>query len=67
VTIAFGSRDRILLKHQSRHLDELPSSTQVGTLPRCGHVPMTDNPDAVASLITSAVLRAARPAEDSDQ
>jgi hypothetical protein len=28
---------------------------------------MSDNPDAVASLITSAVLRAARPAEDSNQ
>jgi pimeloyl-ACP methyl ester carboxylesterase len=67
VTIAFGSRDRILLKHQSRHLDELPSGTHVGTLPRCGHVPMTDNPDAVTSLVTSAVLRAARPAEHSDQ
>jgi pimeloyl-ACP methyl ester carboxylesterase len=51
VTVAFGSRDRILLPHQSRHLDELPEGTRVGALPGCGHVPMSDDPPAVTALI----------------
>jgi pimeloyl-ACP methyl ester carboxylesterase len=54
VTVAFGSRDRLLLPHQSRHLDELPPGTRIGRLPGCGHVPMADNPDAVAALIIAA-------------
>ena len=29
VTVAFGSRDLLLLPHQSRHLDELPPGTAV--------------------------------------
>jgi pimeloyl-ACP methyl ester carboxylesterase len=60
VTVAFGRRDRILLKHQSRHLDELPAGSRVAPLPRCGHVPMTDDPAAVAALVTSAALGGAR-------
>jgi pimeloyl-ACP methyl ester carboxylesterase len=54
VTVAFGSRDFILLKRQSRHLDQLPPGTRVGTLPGCGHIPMADNPDAVTALITAS-------------
>jgi pimeloyl-ACP methyl ester carboxylesterase len=53
VTVAFGSRDWLLRPRQSRHLDELPASCRVATLPRCGHVPMADDPSAVAALITS--------------
>jgi pimeloyl-ACP methyl ester carboxylesterase len=67
VTIAFGSRDRILLKRQSRHLDELPPGTRVGRLPGCGHVPMTDDPDAVVALVTSSALRTAARPEHSGQ
>lgn len=54
VTVAFGSRDRLLLPWQSRHLDELPVGTHLTTLPGCGHVPMGDNPTAVTALITAA-------------
>jgi pimeloyl-ACP methyl ester carboxylesterase len=54
VTVAFGSRDFILLPRQSRHLDELPPGTRVEPLPGAGHVPMPDSSDAVAALITSA-------------
>jgi pimeloyl-ACP methyl ester carboxylesterase len=54
VTVAFGSRDRLLLRHQSRHLDGLPPDTQLRTLPGCGHVPMADAPLAVAALITAS-------------
>jgi pimeloyl-ACP methyl ester carboxylesterase len=57
VTVAFGSRDRLLLPHQSRHLDELPPGTQSATLPGCGHLPMTDDPRAVAALVTASTAR----------
>lgn len=58
VTVAFGSRDFLLLPHQSRHLDQLPPDTRLGTLPGCGHVPMADNPPAVTALITASTARA---------
>jgi pimeloyl-ACP methyl ester carboxylesterase len=54
ITVAFGSRDLLLLPWQSRHLDELPAGTHLVTLPGCGHVPMGDNPTAVTALITAA-------------
>jgi pimeloyl-ACP methyl ester carboxylesterase len=57
VTVAFGSRDLLTLPFQSRHLDELPPSTRRGKLPRCGHVPMADNPDAVTALVTASTTR----------
>jgi pimeloyl-ACP methyl ester carboxylesterase len=55
VALAFGSRDLVLLPHQSRHLDQLPAGTRPQTLPGCGHVPMFDDPTAVAALIASTV------------
>ena len=58
VTLAFGSRDILLLRRQSRHLDQLPPGTRAETLPGCGHVPMTDDPGAVAELITRTAARA---------
>jgi pimeloyl-ACP methyl ester carboxylesterase len=57
VTVAFGSRDFILLPHQSRHLDQLPPGTHVESLPGCGHVPMADDPKAVTTFITTAAAR----------
>jgi pimeloyl-ACP methyl ester carboxylesterase len=66
MTVAFGSRDLLLLRHQSRHLDQLPPSTQLETLPGCGHVPIADDPAAVAALImksASAVRRRPRIAK----
>jgi pimeloyl-ACP methyl ester carboxylesterase len=51
VTVAFGSRDVLLLPRQARHVDQLPTGTRVETLPGCGHVPMADDPTAVAALI----------------
>lgn len=58
VTLAFGSRDVLLLRRQSRHLDQLPPGTQAETLPGCGHVPIADDPGAVAELITRTAARA---------
>ena len=51
ITVAFGSRDHVLLRHQARHLDQLPAATQLRELPGCGHIPMADAPDAVVALI----------------
>ena len=59
VTVAFGSRDRLLLRHQSRYPFQLPPGTRVEALPGCGHVPMADNPRAVTALITRSARRAA--------
>jgi pimeloyl-ACP methyl ester carboxylesterase len=62
VTVSFGPRDLVLLPHQSRHLDQLPAHTRVLPLPGTGHVPMTDDPIAVASLIAgTACPDTARP------
>jgi pimeloyl-ACP methyl ester carboxylesterase len=59
VTVAFGTRDLLLLRHQSRHLDQLPPGTRVAALPGCGHIPMADDPDAVTAVITRSAARAA--------
>ena len=56
VTVAFGSRD-LLLRRRSRRLDELPAHTQVEKLRRCGHIPMTDDPSAVSTLIIKSAGR----------
>jgi pimeloyl-ACP methyl ester carboxylesterase len=61
VTVAFGSRDLLLLRHQSRHLDQLPPGTRVETLPGCGHVPMADDPGSVATLIIQSAGRSGPP------
>ena len=52
VTVAFGSRDRVLLRRAWRQVGELPPQTLVAPLPGCGHVPMSDDPGAVAALLT---------------
>ena len=51
VTVAWGTRDRILLPRQARRARErLPYARHV-PLPRAGHVPMFDEPELVAQLI----------------
>lgn len=50
VTVAFGTRDWILLKH-SRRRDALPAHTRWMTMPGWGHVPMWADPVGVAQLI----------------
>jgi pimeloyl-ACP methyl ester carboxylesterase len=58
VTVAIGSRDLVLLRHQSRHLDQLPPGTRSAALPGCGHLPMSDDPAAVIGLITASTAAA---------
>nr|WP_042190175.1 alpha/beta hydrolase [Kibdelosporangium sp. MJ126-NF4]CEL19142.1 N-formylglutamate deformylase [Kibdelosporangium sp. MJ126-NF4]CTQ95056.1 N-formylglutamate deformylase (EC 3.5.1.68) [Kibdelosporangium sp. MJ126-NF4] len=65
VTIAWGTRDRILWPSQARRSAELlPAARQV-SLPECGHVPMHDEPELVARTIleTCARAEAAEPSE----
>ncbi|MFC7549909.1 alpha/beta fold hydrolase [Plantactinospora sp. GCM10030261] len=51
VTVAWGSRDRILPYRQAaRARERLPAARHV-ELTGCGHVPMHDDPDLVASVI----------------
>jgi pimeloyl-ACP methyl ester carboxylesterase len=61
VTVAFGSRDLLLLRG-SRRLGQLPPQTRPETLPGCGHLPMADDPAAVTALITRTATRAATQA-----
>ena len=51
VTVAFGERDRLLLRSQSRHRVELPPQTRWFELPDCGHVPTYDDPSLVARVL----------------
>jgi pimeloyl-ACP methyl ester carboxylesterase len=61
VTIAFGSRD-LLLRRGSRRLGQLPPQTRTAALPGCGHVPITDDPAAVAALIVRGATQPGRAA-----
>jgi pimeloyl-ACP methyl ester carboxylesterase len=58
VTIAWGTRDRLFRPRQAgRARDRLPAARHV-LLPGCGHVPMSDDPDLVASVILTTTARA---------
>ncbi len=61
VTVAFGTRDRVLLPGVARHRDQLPDRTRWVRLRGCGHVPMFDDPDATAALLLRASDPAAAP------
>ena len=54
VTVAFGSRDWLLRPRHSRHVEQLPATSTVTALPGCGHVPIADDPPAVAAFIATA-------------
>ncbi|HEX5598115.1 MAG TPA: alpha/beta fold hydrolase [Micromonosporaceae bacterium] len=57
VTVAWGSEDRLLQPHQAaRARERLPHARHV-PLPGCGHVPMSDDPALVASLILETTGR----------
>jgi pimeloyl-ACP methyl ester carboxylesterase len=57
VTVAFGTRDRVLLPGIARHRGQLPDQTRWVRLRGCGHVPWLDDPDTVVNLL----LRSADP------
>lgn len=54
VTIGWGTRDRLLIPRQAeRARQALPRARHV-PLPRCGHIPMSDDPEGVAALLLEA-------------
>jgi len=59
VTVAWGTRDRILWPRQARRAAALLPRAQHVWLYRAGHVPMIDEPERVASLILSTCADAA--------
>lgn len=59
VTIAWGTRDRLLIPRQARRARAaLPQARHV-PLPGLGHVPMADDPDAIAAVLRKASAPAA--------
>ncbi|WP_130345612.1 alpha/beta fold hydrolase [Herbihabitans rhizosphaerae] len=51
VTVAWGTRDRILWPRQAREAARLLPAANHVPLPRCGHVPMSDDPRLIANVI----------------
>ncbi|MFD7495347.1 alpha/beta fold hydrolase [Streptomyces sp. NPDC059832] len=51
VTVAWGSRDRILLRRQGIRAKHTMPDARLVRLPGCGHVPMNDDPALVARVI----------------
>ena len=50
-TIAWGTKDRILLRRQFARAHDVVPKARFEDLPGCGHVPMDDDPALVARLI----------------
>lgn len=51
VTVAWGSRDRLLLRRQGVRAKQVIPGARLVRLPGCGHVPMHDDPALVARVI----------------
>jgi len=51
VTVAWGARDRMLFPRQALLAKARLPQADVIMLPRCGHLPMTDNPQLVADVL----------------
>ncbi|MFD9161489.1 alpha/beta fold hydrolase [Streptomyces sp. NPDC059558] len=58
VTIAWGTRDRLLLRRQGVRAKHTIPGARLVRLPGCGHVPMNDDP----ALVSRVVLDTARSA-----
>lgn len=59
VTVAWGTRDRILWPRQARRAAELLPAARHIWLAGCGHVPMGDDPARVAEIILSTCAESA--------
>jgi pimeloyl-ACP methyl ester carboxylesterase len=58
VSVAWGTRDRILWPSQARRAAQLLPNARFVTLPGCGHVPMHDAPELVARTILETCANA---------
>jgi pimeloyl-ACP methyl ester carboxylesterase len=54
VTVAFGSRDVVMLPGLARSRDQLPEHTRWVTVPGCGHLQMLDDPAAIVELLLAS-------------
>jgi pimeloyl-ACP methyl ester carboxylesterase len=54
VTVAWGTRDALLLPRQARRAERLMPWARHVALPGCGHVPFHDDPEAVAGVMLAA-------------
>ncbi|MEU5659794.1 alpha/beta fold hydrolase [Streptomyces sp. NPDC047737] len=66
VTVAWGTKDRLLLRRQGVRAKHTIPGARLVRLPGCGHVPMNDDPAAVARVVldTSRPRGGALPPED---
>ncbi|MFG2874043.1 alpha/beta fold hydrolase [Streptomyces sp. NPDC048337] len=60
VTIAWGTRDRLLLRRQGVRAKHTLPGARLIRLPGCGHVPMNDDPALVARVILDTARSATR-------
>jgi pimeloyl-ACP methyl ester carboxylesterase len=51
VLIAWGTRDRLLFPRQAKRFERLIPGAELQMLPGLGHMPMADDPEAVAATI----------------
>lgn len=51
VTVAWGTRDRLLLRRQGVRAKQLMPRARLVRLPGCGHCPMNDDPALVARVV----------------
>ncbi|MEV6025020.1 alpha/beta fold hydrolase [Streptomyces sp. NPDC052036] len=51
VTVAWGTRDRVLMRRQGVRAKQIIPKARLVRLPGCGHVPMNDDPALVARVI----------------
>ncbi|MFG2720474.1 alpha/beta fold hydrolase [Streptomyces sp. NPDC048416] len=59
VTVAWGSKDRLLLRRQGVRAKLAVPGARLVRLPGCGHVPMNDDP----ALVTRVILDGSRPVD----
>ncbi|MEU6894148.1 alpha/beta fold hydrolase [Streptomyces sp. NPDC046557] len=65
VTIAWGDRDRLLLRRQGVRAKQTIPGARLVRLPGCGHVPMNDDPALVARVILDTARSASASASPS--
>lgn len=63
VTLAWGDRDRLLLRRQGVRARLTVPGARLVRLRGCGHVPMNDDPATVARVIADTARSATRPAD----
>jgi pimeloyl-ACP methyl ester carboxylesterase len=51
LTIAWGKRDRILFPRQAKSAKKMLPQARFLSLPGCGHVPMADDPELIATVL----------------